>query len=78
VPREQALGMIGGFTLGNEAACATGCATAALNVTQGKNFDKSGSLGPWVVTSDELDPAKPLRVMTRVNGEVRQEIPRTG
>ena len=26
-----------------------------------------------MVTADELDPAKPLRVMTRVNGEVRQD-----
>ncbi len=57
VPRENALAMIGGV----------------MNVTQGKNFDKSGSLGPWIVTTDEVDPAKPLHLTTRVNGELRQD-----
>jgi 2-keto-4-pentenoate hydratase/2-oxohepta-3-ene-1,7-dioic acid hydratase in catechol pathway len=73
VPREQALGMIGGFTLGNEGSVRDWLRHGTLNVTQGKNFDQSGSLGPWVVTTDEVDPAKPFRVMTRVNGELRQD-----
>ena len=45
-----------------------------MNVTQGKNFDKSGSRRP--VDRDRPTssiPAKPLRVMTRVNGELRQD-----
>jgi 2-keto-4-pentenoate hydratase/2-oxohepta-3-ene-1,7-dioic acid hydratase in catechol pathway len=45
---------------------------AKFNVTQGKNFAKSGSLGPWLVTPDELDPMGELQVITRVNGEERQ------
>src|SRR5215470_4244697 len=73
VPRENALSMIGGVTLGNEGSVRDWLRHGSLNVTQGKNFDKSGSLGPWIVTADELDPSKPLRVMTRVNGELRQE-----
>ncbi|MGE0035321.1 MAG: fumarylacetoacetate hydrolase family protein [Xanthobacteraceae bacterium] len=73
VPQEQALSMIGGFTLGNEGSVRDWLRHGSLNVTQGKNFDKSGSLGPWVVTTDELDPAKPLRVTTTVNGELRQD-----
>jgi 2-keto-4-pentenoate hydratase/2-oxohepta-3-ene-1,7-dioic acid hydratase in catechol pathway len=44
-----------------------------FNVTQGKNFDASGSIGPWIVTSDELDPATNLHLTTTVNGEVRQD-----
>jgi 2-keto-4-pentenoate hydratase/2-oxohepta-3-ene-1,7-dioic acid hydratase in catechol pathway len=44
-----------------------------FNVTQGKNFDKSGSIGPWIVTSDEVDPGRPIQLITRVNGEVRQD-----
>ena len=43
-----------------------------FNVTQGKNFDKSGSIGPWIATSDEIDLEAPLELTTRVNGEVRQ------
>jgi 2-keto-4-pentenoate hydratase/2-oxohepta-3-ene-1,7-dioic acid hydratase in catechol pathway len=73
IPRESALSFIGGFTLGNEGSVRDWLRHGSLNVTQGKNFDKSGSLGPWIVTADEIDTAKPLRVMTRVNDEVRQE-----
>jgi 2-keto-4-pentenoate hydratase/2-oxohepta-3-ene-1,7-dioic acid hydratase in catechol pathway len=73
VPRESALSMIGGVTLGNEGSVRDWLRHGTLNVTQGKNFDKSGSLGPWMVTSDEVDPAKPISLMTRVNGELRQE-----
>ena len=42
-----------------------------FNVTQGKNFDNSGSIGPWIVTADAMPPG-PMRVKTRVNGEERQ------
>ena len=42
-------------------------------VTPGKNFERSGALGPWLVTADEIgDPAR-LRVMTRLNGETLQQ-----
>src|SRR4029077_5146021 len=73
VPRERALEMIGGFTLGNEGSVRDWLRHGTLNVTQGKNFDKSGSLGPWIATADEVDPGKALRVSTRVNGELRQQ-----
>jgi acylpyruvate hydrolase len=39
----------------------------------GKNFDRTGGFGPWVVSADELPPgAKGLRIQTRLNGEVLQ------
>lgn len=41
----------------------------------GKNFPASGSMGPWLVTADELpDPAR-LTLETRVNGRVMQSAP---
>jgi 2-keto-4-pentenoate hydratase/2-oxohepta-3-ene-1,7-dioic acid hydratase in catechol pathway len=73
IPKESALGHIGGLTLGNEGSVRDWLRHGTLNVTQGKNFDASGSLGPWISTADEVDPGKPLRVMTRVNGELRQD-----
>ena len=73
VPLERALGMIGGLTLGNEGSVRDWLRHGTLNVTQGKNFDCSGSLGPWIVPADDLDPGKPLHLMTRVNGELRQD-----
>ena len=38
----------------------------------GKNFDRSGSFGPWIVTPDEFDVAS-ATLMTRVNGETLQK-----
>lgn len=36
--------------------------------TPGKNFERSGAMGPWLVTADEIaDPAR-LKLETRVNG----------
>jgi 2-keto-4-pentenoate hydratase/2-oxohepta-3-ene-1,7-dioic acid hydratase in catechol pathway len=73
VARERALAMIAGLTLANEGTIRDWVRHGTLNVTQGKNFDASGSVGPWVVTADEVDPAKPLHLTTRVNGELRQD-----
>lgn len=38
----------------------------------GKNFERSGAFGPWVVTADEIDDPHALELTTRVNGEVMQ------
>ena len=42
------------------------------SVAAGKNFYRSGSCGPWITTFDELPPPSDLRVISRVNGEERQ------
>ncbi len=73
ISREHALEHIAGMTLCNEGSVRDWLRHGKFNVTQGKNFDATGSLGPWMVTRDELDPARPLQLVTRVNGEVRQE-----
>jgi len=73
VPREQALSMVYGLTLGNEGTLRDWLRHGTLNVTQGKNFDRSGSLGPWIVPADEVNPGAPLHLMTRVNGALRQD-----
>jgi len=73
VPREQALSMVYGLTLGNEGTLRDWLRHGSLNVTQGKNFDRSGSLGPWIVPADEVNPGAPLHLMTRVNGALRQD-----
>jgi acylpyruvate hydrolase len=41
--------------------------------TMGKNFDRSGSFGPYFITADEVSPgAKDLKLQTRLNGTVVQ------
>ena len=73
VPIESALAMIGGLTLGNEGSIRDWIRHGSLNITQGKNFDRSGSIGPWIVPAEDVDPGVPLHLMTRVNGELRQD-----
>ena len=42
------------------------------NINIGKNFPTSAPLGPWIVTRDEIPDPHNLRIVTRVNGELRQ------
>ena len=71
VPKERALGMIAGLTLANEGTIRDWTRHGQFNVTQGKNFDASGSIGPWIETG--IDLTKPLHLVVRKNGEVTQD-----
>ncbi len=46
---------------------------AKFNVTQGKNFDATGSLGPWLVPFTGEAQIADVRLTTKVNGELRQD-----
>jgi 2-keto-4-pentenoate hydratase/2-oxohepta-3-ene-1,7-dioic acid hydratase in catechol pathway len=72
-----ALDHIAAVTLCNEGTIRDWVRHAKFNVTQGKNFDKSGSLGPWLVPYTEEAEIADIRLTTRVNGETRQD-DRTG
>lgn len=71
VPVADALGVVAGYTCFNDGSVRD----YQRHTTQwspGKNFPRSGSIGPWLVTTDEIpDPSK-LTLVTRVNGEERQ------
>ena len=43
--------------------------------TAGKNFWRSGAMGPWLVTADEVGDPSSLQLETRLNGEVMQSAP---
>ncbi len=73
IPRDRVWDHIAGLTLMNEGSVRDWLRHARFNVTQGKNFERSGSLGPWMVTIDELDSKDALHLTTKVNGEVRQD-----
>jgi len=72
IPEDMAHEYVAGLTIMNEGSLRDFLRHAKFNVTQGKNFAKSGSLGPWMVTPDELDPMSELQIITTVNGEERQ------
>ncbi len=71
VPKDKALETIAGVTLANEGTIRDWTRHGQFNVTQGKNFDATGGIGPWIVT--DLDVAKPLHLVVRKNGEVTQD-----
>jgi 2-keto-4-pentenoate hydratase/2-oxohepta-3-ene-1,7-dioic acid hydratase in catechol pathway len=42
------------------------------SVTAGKNFERSGAIGPWIVTADEAPAWNEMSLTTRINGETAQ------
>ena len=72
IPRETAESHIAALTCLNEGTIRDWLRHGKHNVTQGKNFDRSGSIGPWMVTADEFTGYGDMAIETRVNGDVRQ------
>ncbi len=73
IKRENARDHIAGLCVMNEGTLRDWVRHAKFNVTQGKNFEKSGALGPWMVPlTDDIDLTN-LKIQTRINGELRQD-----
>jgi 2-keto-4-pentenoate hydratase/2-oxohepta-3-ene-1,7-dioic acid hydratase in catechol pathway len=72
IAEAQAHDFIAGFTVANDGSVRDWIRHGRFNVTPGKNFERSGSLGPWLVTTDDV-PDEPLKVRTTVNGDLRQD-----
>ena len=72
ITQEDAYDHISALTLCNDGTIRDWVRHAKFNVTQGKNWDKSGSLGPWLVPFTDPAQLEDARIVTRVNGEERQ------
>jgi 2-keto-4-pentenoate hydratase/2-oxohepta-3-ene-1,7-dioic acid hydratase in catechol pathway len=72
IKADGAMAHVAGYTVCNEGTVRDWCRHGKFNVTAGKNFAGSASIGPLLVTADEVGDG-PLRIITRVNGEVRQD-----
>lgn len=72
IPADRWAEHVLGWTVGNEGTIRDWVRHGKFNVTPGKNWPDTGSLGPWLVTADEAGTG-PFRVTTRVNGETRQD-----
>ena len=72
IPEAEALDHITALSLCNEGTIRDWVRHAKFNVTQGKNFDRTGSIGPWLVPFTDEAQLADIRLTTRVNGEVRQ------
>ncbi|MEO1779186.1 MAG: fumarylacetoacetate hydrolase family protein [Pseudomonadota bacterium] len=64
---------IAALTLCNEGTIRDWVRHAKFNVTQGKNWDRSGAMGPWLVPFTAAAQLDDIRLTTHVNGELRQD-----
>ena len=73
IPQKQALDHVAGYSLFNDATVRD-FQLRTPQWTMGKNFDGTGSFGPWLVTPDAVPPgARGLRLQGRLNGRVMQD-----
>jgi 2-keto-4-pentenoate hydratase/2-oxohepta-3-ene-1,7-dioic acid hydratase in catechol pathway len=72
IPEGDALSHVAALTLCNEGTIRDWVRHAKFNVTQGKNWDRSGSMGPWAVPFTDAVQIADVALETRVNGELRQ------
>jgi len=73
IAENAALDHIAALTLCNEGTIRDWVRHAKFNVTQGKNFDATGSLGHWLVPYTGESQIADIRLTTRINGETRQD-----
>ncbi|MEL6963510.1 MAG: fumarylacetoacetate hydrolase family protein [Pseudomonadota bacterium] len=73
IPEADAYNHIAAITLCNEGTIRDWTRHAKFNVTQGKNWERSGAIGPWIVPFTKPDQLKDVEITTRVNGDVRQQ-----
>lgn len=73
IPQAQAYEHIAGITLCNEGTIRDWVRHAKFNVTQGKNWEGSGSIGPWLIPFKDAAQLADIELKTEVNGELRQQ-----
>ena len=70
VPKDRAHEVIAGYTVMNDVSVRD-WQRASPTMLMGKSWDTHGPIGPWMATSDQIDPHN-LQLTTRVNDEIRQ------
>ncbi len=73
VPKEKAHEVIAGFMICNDVSVRD-WQFWAQTMTLGKSFDTHGPIGPWIVTSDEIEDPHNLNINVWVDDEKRQSI----
>ncbi len=73
IAQAEAYDHIAAVTICNEGTIRDWVRHAKFNVTQGKNWDRSAAMGPWLVPFTDPKQLDDARIITRVNGEIRQD-----
>jgi 2-keto-4-pentenoate hydratase/2-oxohepta-3-ene-1,7-dioic acid hydratase in catechol pathway len=71
IPDAEAYQYVAGYACYNDASVRE-WQFHAKQIASGKNFESTGAFGPWMVTADEIEPGRQLKLETRLNGEVVQ------
>ena len=72
IAEDDALDHVVGYTIMNEGSVRDWMAMGTQN-TPAKNFYRSGAIGPWIVTADEVGDPAAQHIYTRRNGDVVQD-----
>jgi len=70
--REEALAHVAGYSCYNDISIRD-WQRHTSQFTPGKNFAATGAFGPWMVTTEEIEPGATLSLTTRLNGQVMQQ-----
>lgn len=73
IPEADAMDHVAGYTCFNDGTVRD-WQKHSSQFTAGKNFYQSGSLGPWLVTRDEIPDVAAMQLVARVNGVRMQNI----
>jgi len=72
IAEEDAMAHVAGYTCMNEGSIRD----YQIHTSQfwpGKSFEASGSIGPWIVTADEIADITKETLITRIDGEIVQQ-----
>ena len=72
VSEAEALDYVAGYTIANDGSVRD-WQKRGPQVAPGKNWERSGMLGPWIATAAEAGNPANMTLTTRINGEVRQQ-----
>ncbi|MBI3452728.1 MAG: fumarylacetoacetate hydrolase family protein [Rhodospirillales bacterium] len=72
VPKTRAYNHVFGYTIVNDVTART-IQHRHKQWFLGKSIDGFCPMGPWIVTADDIPDVGKMRLITRVNGEVRQD-----
>ena len=71
IPKDKAMDHVAGYSIHNEGSVRE-FQSHNRQFGLGKNFEASGSFGPWMMTPDEFGDPYDKEIITRLNGKERQ------
>ena len=72
VPEKDALQYVAGYTIVNDGSIRD-WQFHTRQITPGKNWYRSGAVGPWMVRADQVPDPHDLRIKTTLNGNTMQD-----